>query len=87
MEGSYLYTFYVVFHCFPISLNGLRLLSPSFADDISLLALHLSFLQTFMNICFDYAVRWRYKFDNSESGVVTFGETISQHFISVKKRS
>ena len=40
-------------HCFSISINALRLLSPSFADEISLFALHPSFLQTFMNICFD----------------------------------
>ena len=53
-------------HCF--SINGLRLPSPSFADAISLLALHPSFLQTFMKICFDYGVRWRYEFDlNIES--------------------
>ena len=37
-------------HCFSISINGLRLPSPSFADEISLLALHPSFFQTFMNI-------------------------------------
>ena len=47
-------------HCFSISINGLHLPSPSFAGDISLLALHPSFLQTFMNICFH--VRWRYEF-------------------------
>ena len=41
-------------HGFSISTNGLRLLSPSFADDFSLLGLHPSFLLTFMNICFDY---------------------------------
>ena len=74
-------------HCFSISIYGLRLPSPSFADDISLLALHPSFLQTFMNICFDYGVRWRYEFNNSKSGIVTFGETKAQHFISMNKRS
>ena len=74
-------------HCFSISIYGLRLPSPSFADDISLLALHPSFLQTFMNICFDYSVRWRYEFNNSKSGIVTFGETKAQHFISMNKRS
>ena len=52
-------------HCFSISINALRLSSLSFADDISLLALHLSCVQTFMNICFDYGVRWRYEFNNS----------------------
>ena len=61
--------------------------SPSFVDDIILLALHLSFLQTFINICFDYGVRWRYEFNNSKSGIVTFGETKSQCFISMNKRS
>ena len=74
-------------YCFSISIYGLRLPSPSFADDISLLALHPSFLQTFMNICFDYGVRWRYEFNNSKSGIVTFGETKAQHFISMNKRS
>ena len=74
-------------HCFSISICGLRLQSPSFADDISLLALHPSFLQTFMNICFDYGVRLRYEFNNSKSGIVTFGETKAQHFISMNKRS
>ena len=40
-----------------------------------------------MNICFDYGVRWRYEFNNSKSGIVTFGETKSQHFIFVNKCS
>ena len=39
-----------------------------------------------MNICFDYGVRWRYEFNNSKSGIVTFGETKAQHFISMNKR-
>ena len=74
-------------HCFSISFYGLCLPSPSFADDISLLALHPSFLQTFMNICFDYGVQWRYEFNNSKSGIVTFGETKAQYFISMNKCS
>ena len=40
-----------------------------------------------MNICFDYGVRWRYEFNNSKSGIVTFGETKSQHFIFMNKCS
>ena len=40
-----------------------------------------------MNIYFDYGARWRHEFNNSKSGVVTFGETKSQHFISMNKRS
>ena len=74
-------------HCFSISIYGLQLPSPSSADDISLLALHPSFLQTFMNTCYDYGVRWRYEFNNSKSGIVTFSETKAQRFISMNKCS
>ena len=41
-------------HCCAISINRLSLPSPSFADDISLLASYPSFLETFMNICHAY---------------------------------
>ena len=41
----------------------------------------------FINTCFDYGVSWRYEFNNSKSGIVTFSETKSQHFISMNKRS
>ena len=35
-------------HCYAILINGLRVPSPSFADDISLLTLYPSFLKTFI---------------------------------------
>ena len=57
-----------------------------FADDISLIALQPSFLQTFLKICFQYSLKWRYEFNNSKSGVVTFGETESTHFKSMQDR-
>ena len=61
-------------HCYAISINSV--ISPSsFADDISLLALYPSFLETFMNICHKYAIKWRFEFNHTKSGVVTFGET------------
>ena len=44
-------------HCNAIFINGLRITSPSFADDISLLTLHQSFLKTFMNICNRYGIK------------------------------
>ena len=73
-------------HCYAILINGLRVPSPSFADDISLLTLHPSFLRTFMNICNRYGIKWRYDFNRSKSGVVTFGETKPHHFESLKNR-
>ena len=73
-------------HCCAILINGLRVPSPSFADVISLLTLQPSFLKTFMNICNRYGIKWRYDFNHSKSGVVTFGETKPHHFVSLKNR-
>ena len=71
-------------HCYAIFINGLRIPSPSFADDITLLALHPSFLKTFMSICYKYGIKWRYEFNHSKSGIVTFGESKPKHFESMK---
>ena len=73
-------------HCYAIFINGLRIPSPSFADDITLLALHPSFLKTFMSICYKYGIKWRYEFNHSKSGIVTYGESKPQHFESMKNR-
>ena len=73
-------------NCYAILINGLRVPSLSFAGDISLLTLHQSFLETFMNICNSYSIKWRYDFDHSKSGTVTFGETKPQHFESLRNR-
>ena len=73
-------------HCYAVSINRLSLPSPSFVDDISLLALYLSFLETFMNICHTYGKTWRYEFDHTQSGVVTFGETKPIHSQLMRER-
>ena len=54
-------------------------------DDISLLALYPSFLETFMNICHKHGIKWRYAFNHTKSGVVTFGETKPLHPKSMKE--
>ena len=58
-------------HCYAISINTLSLPSPSFADDISLLALYPSLS---MNTFHMYGKKWRYEFNHTKSGVVTFRE-------------
>ena len=73
-------------HCYAIFINGLRIPSPSFADDITLLVLYPCFLQTFMSICCKYGIKWRYEFNHSKSGIVTFGQSKPQHFESMKNR-
>ena len=72
-------------HCYAIFINGLCIASPSFADDITLLALHPSFLKMFMSICYKYGIKGTYEFNHSKSGIVKFGESKSQHFESAIK--
>ena len=73
-------------HCYAIFINGLSLSSPSFADDISLITLHASFLQSFMTKCFKYSLQWRYEFNHTKSGVVTFGESKPLHMAAMQSR-
>ena len=71
-------------HAYAISINGLRVSSPSLADDISLLATQQSFLAVLMHICYCCSLKWRYEFNNSKSGVVTLGETKAEYYQSIK---
>ena len=71
-------------HCYSICINSSKL--ASFADDVSLIVLHPSFLTTFMNICHEYSLTWRYEFNHSKSGIVTFGETKAVHHASMNER-
>ena len=64
--GPFMYKVYVngllcvlTNHCYAVFINGLWIPSPSFTDGITLLGLHLSFLKTFMSICYKYGIKWR----------------------------
>ena len=69
-------------HCYAISINSLSLRFPLFADDISLSALYPSFLETCMNICHTYGIKWRFEVNHTKRGVVTFGETGPLHTLN-----
>ena len=73
-------------HSCALSLNNLSLPSPSFADDTLLLLIYPSFLNVFMQICYDHSLKWRYEFNHSKSGVAAFGETRLLHCIPMKER-
>ena len=73
-------------HCYAIFINQLSLPSPSFADDIALLALYPTFLTSLMGMCYKYSTKWRYEFNHIKSGVVTYGETKPVHFEEMKER-
>ena len=73
-------------HCYAIFINGSSLSSLCFADDISLIPLHPSFLQSLMTECFRYSLQWRYEFNHTKSGVVTFGESKPLHLAAMQSR-
>ena len=39
-----------------------------------------------MGMCFQYSIKWRYEFNHTKSGVVTYGETKPVHFEEMKER-
>ena len=72
--------------CCANSINQLSLRSPSFADDITLLAFCPTFLTSLMGMCYKYSTKWLYEFNHTKSGVVTYGETKPVHFEEMKER-
>ena len=73
-------------HCYAISINQLSLPSPSFADDIALLALYPTFMTSLMGMYYKYSTKWRYEFNHTKSGVVTYSETKPIHVEEMKER-
>ena len=73
-------------HSYAICIRSLQLTSPSFADDITLLALLPSFLSVFMDMCHLYSMKWRYEFNHTKCEVVAFGESKALHFQSMSER-
>ena len=67
-------------HAYAIFINGLRVSSPPGLLPLLLmifpcLLLNSRFSLSLMHICYCHSLRWRHEFNNSKSGVVTFGET------------
>ena len=73
-------------HNYATCIRSLQLTSPSFAEDITLLALHPSFLSVFMDMSHQYSIKWRYEFNHTRCGVGTFGESKALHFQSMNER-
>ena len=79
-----------------VYLSPTRIMAPSpshsnlVSDEVcicsSLLALHPSFLSVFMDMCDQYSLKWRYEFNHTKCGVVTFGESKALHFQSMNER-
>ena len=74
------------YHDYAICIRSRQLTSLSFADNITLLALHTSFLGVFMDMCHQYSIKWRYEFNHTKCGVVPFGGSKALHFQSMNER-
>ena len=70
-----------------LTINGLQLGCPTFADDTTLLAAFPSFLKNLMEKAFLHSKLWHHEHNETKRGVVTFGETGPQHFVQKHKRS
>ena len=57
--------------------------SPSFADDIALLALYPDISHGHV---LQHSTKWRYEFNHTKSDVVTYGETKPVHFEELRER-
>ena len=64
---------------FSLSIENIPVGCPTFADDLTLLALFSTVLQHLMSIVFDFSIKWRYEFNHNKSGVVVLGESKIQH--------
>ena len=71
----------IVTNCkYSLSIGSLKLGSPTFADDMTLLTLFPTFLQLLMDKAFRYSQKWHFDNNETKSGVVTFGEHGRHHF-------
>ena len=71
---------------FSLTINDLQLGCPTFADNMTLLAVFPSFLKNLMEKAFLHSKLWRYEYNEIKSGE-TFGKTGPQHFVQKHKRS
>ena len=70
----------------PFFINTLRLTSPSHGDDISSIAIQPLSLTVLMHMCYCYSLKWKYEsVNNTKSGVVTFRETKTVQYESMKR--
>ena len=72
---------------YSLSIGPLKLGSPIFADDMTLLTLFPTFLQLLMDKAFHYSQKWRFDYNETKRSVVTFGEHCPHHFREKNTRS
>lgn len=69
-----------------LTVEDIKLSSLLIADDITLLSLRVSGLQSLLNKVEEYSTKWRFSFNPSKSKIVTFGESTQQFNIHKQQR-
>ena len=59
-----------------ISYINFPLVSPAFADDISIVTLHKPHMQLMLNVAYRHSCMWRYEFNPAKSHVIIFGRDL-----------
>ena len=62
---------------FGSSVGGIITTCPTFADDLTLIALSKIGLQQLLNIAYSFSVKWRYEYNSEKCAVLIFGNDIN----------
>ena len=72
---------------YSLPIGRLKLGSLTFADDMTLPTLFPTFLQLLMDKAFRYSRKWHFDYNETKSGVVTFGEHGLHYLLQKNNRS
>ena len=60
--------------CYCIKLNGIRISSPAYADDLTIISLSSEGLQALLSIANRFSRKWRLSFNSDKCKILVFGE-------------
>ena len=66
--------------CYCIKLNGIRISSPAYADDLTIISLSSEGLQALLSIANRFSRKWRLSFNSDKCKILVFGEDDKTNF-------
>ena len=70
---------------FGIGLHDINCCSPTVADDMVLVSYSKYGMDQLLNICFEYSIKWKYRYNNRKCSVVVYNESKSEYQRSSRK--
>ena len=58
-----------------LSIGNICSCAPTVADDMLLLSISITGLQSMIDTCYDYSRKWRFQFNSSKCGIIVFNES------------